>query len=411
MSFYTPNKRKIINDPLHGFITIPNELVYDIIETPCFQRLRRIKQAGLTGLVYPGALHTRFQHALGAMHLTQQAVETLKHKGFEISDNETLGVTLAILLHDIGHGPFSHALENCIVPLDHEQISLLFFEKLNKQFNNQLDTAIKIFTNQYPQKFLHQLVSSQLDMDRLDYLMRDSFFAGVSEGVVNIDRILKMLTIVNDELAVEEKGIYSIENFIVARRLMYWQVYFHKTVLAAESMLASLIKRAKELIQSGVDLPASPPLLYFLKNNNSVFDMDELLDHFQLLDDDDVVAATKNWMYASDPILKQLSSALVYRHLFALEIQNEPFDVDYKQQIRQAIARKMNLPEAEVSYLFLEGTITNKAYTAGDDKIGIADKKGNLTDISQVADMLNISVLAHPITKYYIAYPKEFRAT
>ena len=329
----THNKRKIINDPVHGFITIPNELIFDLIEHPYFQRLRRIKQLGLSHLVYPGANHTRFHHALGAMHLMNEAIDVLRSKGVEITEDEKLGALVAILLHDIGHGPFSHTLEHSLLnSIQHEAVSLLFMERLNEQFDGRLATGIAIFSNTYKKTFLHQLVSSQLDMDRLDYLQRDSFFTGVSEGVIGSERIIAMLNVSNNQLVIEEKGIYSIENFIGARRIMYWQVYMHKTVVSSEFMLTSILKRAKFLYQEGINLFASPSLKVFLKDDVS-FDQfkndPSMLEHFALIDDSDISSAIKVWQSCEDKILAKLCKDIASRHLFKTIISKEKFSDEF----------------------------------------------------------------------------------
>src|ERR1700751_1028479 len=333
----TYQKRKIINDPIYGFVTLPAGLIYDLINHPYFQRLRHIKQLGMTNLVYPGALHTRFHHAIGAMYLMTEAIDVLRSKQIDISDEEAEAVSVAILLHDIGHGPFSHALEHTLVQgVSHEDISALLMEKLNQEFKGGLSLAIKIFNDKYKKKFLHQLVSSQLDMDRLDYLKRDSFFTGVSEGVISSDRIIKMLYVKDDELAVEEKGIYSIEKFIIARRLMYWQVYLHKTVVAGENMLVNILKRAKELSNKGEDLFATPAFSVFLKNNYSKKDFlskPELLDTFALLDDYDIFSSIKVWTKHPDQILSTLCKSLVERKLFKIELKKEKIEASYKKQL------------------------------------------------------------------------------
>ena len=338
------NKRKIFNDPIYGFITLPGELIFDLIEHPYFQRLRRIKQLGLTALVYPGALHTRFHHAMGAMYLMTQAIEVLRSKGVEITAAEAEGVTAAILLHDIGHGPFSHALESSLVHgVSHEKISELFMDKLNHEFNGALNLAITIFKNEYPKKFLHQLVSSQLDMDRLDYLKRDSFFTGVSEGIISSDRILAMLTVVNDSLAIEAKGIYSIEKFIIARRLMYWQVYLHKTVLSAEHLLVNILSRAKELTAKGHQLFATPALQLLLQNNYTLRDFiknDKVLDAFAELDDNDIYTSIKVWMNNNDRILSFLCRCLMNRNLFKVELQNENFSSEKISELKNKARKK-----------------------------------------------------------------------
>ena len=405
------SKRKIFNDPVYGFITIPGGLIFDIIEHTWVQRLRRIRQLGLTSMVYPGALHTRFHHALGAMHLMHLAIETLRSKGFQITPEESEGARLAILLHDIGHGPFSHALENCLVSgIDHEILSDLFMNRLNRQFEGRLDLCIEIFNDRYPKKFLHQLVSGQLDMDRLDYLTRDSFFTGVSEGVISTDRIIKMLTVAQDALAVEAKGIYSIENFIVARRLMYWQVYFHKTVVAAEYMLINLLHRARLLSQMGQVLFATPALAYFLTREVDAkqFASDpEVLEMFAALDDYDVFTSVKIWANHPDPVLSELSKGLVDRNLFHIDMQEKPFDAAWVDQLKSAVIASYKLPSADAEYFVIRGMITNNAYNPESDKINIMDKQGQLADIAEASDQLNIAVLSTPVSKHFICYPKK----
>lgn len=412
MGSLSRNKRKIINDPVYGFVTISSELLFDLIEHPWFQRLRRIRQLGMTGLVYPGALHTRFHHAIGAMHLMQEAIETLRFKGIAITDQEAESTLIAILLHDIGHGPYSHALENSIVSgTTHEEISLLIMQQLNRQFDHRLEDAIAIFTNQYPKRFLHQLVSSQLDMDRLDYLKRDSFYTGVSEGVTNTERIIKMLMVHNDELVVEEKGIYSIEKFIVARRLMYWQVYYHKTVVAAENMLIRLLARAKMLAETGYTVYATPAFDFFLKNTFGKEDFQsqpELIENFALLDDYDVFTSIKYWTHHDDAVLSILSNALVNRQLFRIELQDRPFSETTISEVKAAILK--NYPETDAAgaeYLLSYGSITNNAYIPGNDKISILKRDGSITDIAVSSDQLNISLLTNAVTKYFLCYPKN----
>ena len=354
MAYY--NKRKIINDPVYGFLTIPYESVFDIVEHPWFQRLRRIKQLGLTDLVYPGALHTRFHHTLGAVHLMCQAVDELRTKGYEITEDEAEGVTLAILLHDIGHGPFSHALEHSLVSgVGHEEMSLLFMERLNDQFDGKLELAIRIFRDDYPKRFLYQLVSSQLDVDRLDYLRRDSFFTGVSEGVVGSDRIIKMLHVVNDELAIEAKGIYSIEKFIVARRIMYWQVYLHKAVLSAEMLLIEILKRAKEVVASGTELHASPSLKTFLESDFTIEDFRSnpvLLESFANLDDFDVFAGIKVWKDESEPILQQLCDMMINRGLLKVSMLDRALSENELDQLRLDLAKGRNISRRKHRILF-----------------------------------------------------------
>jgi uncharacterized protein len=403
-------QRKIINDPLYGFITIADKLVFDVIEHPFFQRLRRIEQLGLASMVYPGALHTRFHHALGAMHLMGQAIETLRSKGFEISNQEAQGATLAILLHDIGHGPFSHALEHHIVQgISHEEITLMFLRQLNSEFDNKLETAIAIFENSYPRKFLHQLVSGQLDVDRLDYLMRDSFYTGVSEGVISTDRILKMLTVVDDELAVELKGIYSIEKFIVARRLMYWQVYYHKTVLAVEYMLISILNRARTLVVQGADLPISSPLKFFLGHSigkEQFLSSPEILTTFSALDDYDIYSAIKEWASNKDQILSLLCTSILNRNLFRVVISPTPFQESKIFGIRHRISEKLRLVGDEYSYFSGEGEISNSAYDPNNDRITIVDKKGARWDISGLSEQLNIAIYNKTVSKYFTYFPK-----
>ena len=406
-----PYKRKIINDPVYGLITIPDNLVFDIIEHPWFQRLRRIIQLGLTHYVYPSAIHTRFQHALGAMHLMTQAVEVLRSKGIIISTEEEEGVLCAILLHDIGHGPYSHALEQTMVKdLSHEDLSLLMMDSLNDFLNHGLDTANKIFRNDHPQKFLHQLVSSQLDMDRLDYLSRDSFFTGVAEGVINTDRIIKMLTVVDDELVVEGKGIYSIEKFIISRRLMYWQVYLHKTVVAAEYMLVNILKRAKELASEDIPLFGSPVLHLFLYSDITIehfLEDRKWIENFAKLDDYDILCAIKVWTTHRDPILSWLCQSLVDRHLYKVEIRNEPFDPVYVASLKEKTAAQFRLRKEEIGYFLVEGTVTNNAYNPEHDRIRIQFPNHELVDVSEASDQLNISVLSTPVSKYLLCYPKN----
>ncbi len=411
MNFGTTNKHKNINDPVYGFITIPGEMVFDIMEHPYFQRLRRIKQLGLTNYVYPSAHHTRFQHALGSMHLMGLAIGVLRSKGIDISNEEALGVRLAILLHDIGHGPFSHTLEQVIVPdLTHEDLSFLFIEELNKQMQGQLDIALRIFTGQYPKKFLHQLVSSQLDMDRLDYLSRDSFFTGVAEGTISTDRIINMLTVCNDELVVENKGIYSIEKFIIARRLMYWQVYLHKTVLSADQMLIHILRRAKKLGESGFMLYSTPAFSLFLEKNitkNDFFTDPSWLNNFALLDDSDIVASIKVWVNHPDLILSTLCKNLLNRRLFRVELQNTAFDPAYVDDIRAKTAIRYNLKQEETGYFVALDKVQNKAYNPLHDKIKIKVKNNELLDISEASEQLNIAVLPTTVSKFLLCYPKD----
>ncbi len=406
------NKRKIINDPIYGFVTIPNELIYDLINHPYFQRLRRIKQLGLTNLVYPGALHTRFHHALGAMHLMQEAIHTLRQKDVNITEEEEQAALIAILLHDVGHGPFSHALEHSIVRgLSHEKLSSLLMDRLNRQFKGKLSLAIKVFNNRYKKYFLHQLVSSQLDMDRLDYLKRDSFFTGVSEGVISSDRIIKMLNVVNNELVVEQKAIYSIEKFLIARRLMYWQVYLHKTVLGAETLLVNILRRAKEISTQGRTLFATPALREFLKHNYVMQDFlnnETLLDTFSKLDDNDVVASIKAWTEDEDKILARLCANLLDRKLLRVEIQNMPILTAHKNRLLAAVAQKYQITKREAGYFVFTDTVNNSAYNATNFNINILMNNGSLVDVAQASDLLNLQSLSKTVTKHFICYPKEF---
>jgi HD superfamily phosphohydrolase len=405
------NKKKIINDPVYGFISIPTELVFDLIEHPYFQRLRYIKQLGMTHLVYPGALHTRFHHALGAMHLMSLAIETLRSKGHQITSDEEEAVTIAILLHDIGHGPFSHALEQTIVEgISHEDISILLMNKLNIQFNGRLSMAIEIFNGTYHKVFLHELVSGQLDMDRMDYLNRDSFFTGVSEGVISFDRIIKMLDIIDDHIAVEEKGIYSVEKFLIARRLMYWQVYLHKTVIAAEQLLAKILKRSRELALSGHDLFATPALNHFLVNKISkeeFMNNDRHIEAFARLDDTDIISATKVWADDNDFVLSQLCSMLMLRNLFHVDITNEPPDEQFIESLTEKAIQKYPITKDEAAYFVFTDTITNNAYKPGDGSIRILMKNGSIQDIAAASDNSNLEALAKTVKKYILCYTKD----
>ena len=409
-SFYN-SKRKILNDPIYGFITIQHEIIYDLIEHPYFQRLRRISQLGLTNLVYSGANHTRFQHALGAMHLMSKAIDIIRQKGYEISEEEAIGVTIAILLHDIGHGPFSHTLEHTIVQgVSHEVISLLFMDKLNQEFDGKLDTAIQIFKNEHPKKFLNQLVSSQLDVDRLDYLRRDSFFTGVSEGIIGVDRIIKMMNVYDDNLVIEAKGIYSIEKFLVARRLMYWQVYLHKTVLAAETMLMGILNRARELALEGNELFCSDSLRTFLYGNFHRADFNketDLITAFSKLDDYDVLSAIKQWTNHSDTVLSKLSKKLVNRELLKIKIQDSEFSAELIESRLLEVANQNSLGKDEAKYFVYAKSIDNRAYTIDKFGINLLYKDGTIKDIASAADLLNISALAEPVTKYFFCYPKS----
>ncbi|MFN3530458.1 MAG: HD domain-containing protein [Bacteroidia bacterium] len=404
------NKKKIINDPVYGFLQIEHEAIYDLIQHPYFQRLRRIKQVGMTYLVYPGAVHSRYNHALGAMYLMQKAIQTLRSKGHEISSEESLGAQIAILLHDIGHGPFSHALEYIFIEgVHHEAISLRMMQTINREMQGLLDTAIAIFTDAYPKKFLHQLVSSQLDMDRLDYLTRDSFFSGVSEGVVSWDRIIHMLEVRNDSLVVEEKGIYSIEKFIIARRLMYWQVYLHKTVLSAEFMISKILQRAQELCRGGEHLFGSPALLFFLENrcDRIMFERnDELLERFAAIDDHDLFSAIKVWAQHTDKVLSCLCDGLIHRRLNRVLLQKKAFDTQLTESLRQKIRDSYKISESEIHYFLQVGSVTNDAYLPEHDKIMILSKSGKLTDVVEVSDNLNLKALTQTVEKHYLCYPK-----
>ncbi len=410
---FTPaNKKKIINDPVYGFISISSTLIYDLIEHPVIQRLRRIKQLGLTNYVYPGANHSRFQHALGATYLMDQAIQVIRQKGLEITEEEAEAVLAAILLHDIGHGPFSHALESGIIEnISHEKISELLMQKLNREFDGKLDLAIRIFRNKYPKKFLHQLVSSQLDMDRLDYLKRDSFFTGVTEGVIGSDRIIKMLNVVNDNLVVEAKGIYSIEKFLIARRLMYWQVYLHKTVLAAENTMVKLLQRAKYIANMDPDMFATGPLHYFLYNTISdkflEKNREKILDNFIMLDDNDIFVAAKAWTSHPDKVLSYLSNNLLNRALPRIRIQNKPFSKEMLESIKNKATQLHGWDRDELEYLVFSNSVTNNAYSQFDEKIQILYNTGELIDIVQASDMLNVSVLYKIVKKYFLCYPKD----
>jgi|TARA_R110000737_G_scaffold324995_1_gene338168 HD superfamily phosphohydrolase len=403
------NKKKIFNDPVYGFISIPNEIIFDIIQHPYFQRLRRIKQLGLTDLVYPGALHTRFHHALGAMHLMYTAIQVIRRKGHEITAEEEHAVLCAILLHDIGHGPFSHTLEYDIVNgVSHEEISSMFIHALGKSFSGKLDLSLAIFQNKYEKPFLHQLVSSQLDMDRLDYLNRDSFYTGVSEGIIGSERIIEMLNVHDGQLVLEEKGIYSVEKFIVARRLMYWQVYLHKTVVSAELMLIHLLRRAKKLVESGQDLFASPSLQFFLKNKIGLEDFKTnpiVLDHFANLDDFDILGAIKVWKESPDLILSDLSRRLVNRDLLKIEISKEPFSAERILQERKDLVEKWKISFEDSAYYVYSQKLTNSAYNHGKENINLKMKSGEIIDLSKASDNLNISALANPVEKYCLCYP------
>ncbi|MDO6759435.1 HD domain-containing protein [Tamlana sp. 2_MG-2023] len=403
------NKLKILNDPIYGFITIPNSLIFDLIQHKYFQRLRRITQMGMSYLVYPGAHHTRFHHAIGCVHLMQQAVNVLRFKGVSISEEEETGLYVAILLHDIGHGPFSHAMEHSIVNnVSHEEISLLFMERLNVEFNGSLTLAIQIFKGEYSRKFLFQLISSQLDMDRADYLKRDSFYTGVAEGNINSERLITMLNVVDDELVVEEKGIYSVEKFIIARRLMYWQVYLHKTGLVAEQLLIRVLKRANELHDLGRDLKASKALMYFLNNKISTDNFDDkTLDVFSQLDDYDIISAMKEWQSHDDFVLSELCKMIINRHLLKIKVRNKNIKNQSLEKRTEALMESYKITKEEAQYFVFSGQISNQAYHIKDKRINILHKSGKIQDIVKASDQLNLKALSKPVTKYYICYPKD----
>jgi HD superfamily phosphohydrolase len=402
-----PNKPKILNDPIYGFIQIPNSLIFDIIEHSYFQRLRRIAQMGFSSLVYPGANHTRFHHAIGCMHLMQKAVRVLRFKQIDISKEEENALCIAILLHDIGHGAFSHALEHSIVNgISHEEISLKFMRALNDEFKGELSLAIEIFEGKYPRKFLCQLISSQLDIDRLDYLRRDSFYTGVTEGNISSDRLITMMNVKNDELVIEQKGIYSVEKFLIARRLMYWQVYLHKTGLVAENILVNILKRAKDLSEKGEELYASSALSYFLKNQiTSANFSGTTLQMFSKLDDFDILSAIKEWTNHSDKVLSQLSKILVDRKLLKIEIQKNPFTDEKLNKIKSKFSKKLDISEADIKYFVFTRDIRNQAYQS-EKPIYILSKKGKLKDIAKASDQLNLQALTKPVIKHFICYPK-----
>jgi HD superfamily phosphohydrolase len=395
---------KIINDPVYGFITIDHPLLLQIIAHPYYQRLRRIHQMAFAHLVYPGAVHSRLHHSLGAYHLMCEALTVLKSKGIDVTQEEEISAKVAILLHDVGHGPYSHGLENILVKdFSHEDISILIMHQLNDELGGKLKTAIDIFTNQYPKKFLHQLISGQLDVDRMDYLNRDSFFTGVSEGVIGYDRIIKMLTVQKGELVVEEKAIYSIEKFLVARRLMYWQVYLHKTVLGAEKMLVKIIQRAQELIAEGVTLDSSSEILNFFLVNKST-NPELFLSRFCLLDDYDVMAAVKKWMFNKDKVLSHLCSSLINRRLLKVKLQADPFDEMIIKNLRSSVSQQLGIPEHEASYLVFSGETINTTYDPSDERIQILFKDGAIKDISKVDNALIHQALSSPVKKFYICF-------
>ncbi len=400
-------QNKIFNDPVHGFIEVPKGIILDLIDSDEFQRLRRIRQLALTSLVYPGAVHSRFNHALGAMYLMQQALDVLKSKGADISPEETEAAQIAILLHDIGHGPFSHALENVILPgIHHEQLSIWLMERLNQRFMGRLRLAMDIFQDLHPKKYLHQLVSGQLDMDRMDYLMRDSFFTGVAEGIVGTDRIIKTLAVRGNQLVVEHKGIYSVEKFIIARRLMYWQVYLHKAVISAEYMLVNILKRAKALYKAHVKIELSEPLKYFfeVKMQDATTVSEELLTQFVRLDDEDILYALKQWQFHDDYVLARLCRGLLHRKLLKTKLQNTPFAAEEIENLR------LHFQGQDPEYFIFSGTVSNLAYVGNHhEPISIFYKDGSVIDLAQASDMHNIEALSQPVTKYFVCLPEENR--
>jgi HD superfamily phosphohydrolase len=415
---YLTNKKKIINDPVYGFISIPGDFIFDLIEHPWFQRLRNIKQLGLTSFVYPGANHSRFQHCLGALHLMDTAIRTLRNKGVEISVEEEEAVNCAILLHDSGHGPFSHALENSIITgISHEDLSLLLMKKINEEFGGRLDLAIEIFNGTYRKRFLHELIAGQVDMDRLDYLRRDSFFTGVIEGSVGSDRIIRMLNVVDDSLVIDEKGIYSFEKFLIARRLMYWQVYMHKTVLSAESLLVKILKRAKELASEGHDLYTTPALRFFLFNKigpddllkEGTFTPGLIAANFTRLDDSDILVSAKYWTDDPDKILSALSARLIKRDLLAIELQNEPFEKDKVRLFGNKAEKILGYTDKDIDYFVFTSSISNLAYTPDAPEVKILLKTGRTTEIGAISDMVDYRFLSERSTKYFLCYPKECR--
>jgi HD superfamily phosphohydrolase len=404
----TQNKRKIINDPVFGFINIPTDFHYDIIQHPYFQRLNRIKQLGLASLVYPGAQHTRLQHSLGAMFLTNEAIKQLRSHGHEITNEEADAVLGAILLHDVGHGPLSHVLENSITKnISHEEISIIMMEQINREMDGKLGMALDIFNNQYPKKFLHQLLSGQLDMDRMDYLRRDSFYSGVSEGNIGSARIIKMLNLKDDQLVIEAKGIYSIEQFLIARRLMYWQVYLHKTAVAAEKMLVNILSRAKELALQDVELFASPAFHYFLYNEvdkSHFLNNPEALHYFALLDDSDLTCAIKVWASHNDIVLSTLSKNFTNRQLFKIKLMEAPISDEQIAADLEMFSKKYKISQEEARYFISSDTISSNTYTAKDDNINILYNDGTIKDIAVASDMLNISVLSKEVKKHFYCY-------
>ena len=402
------NKLKIFNDPIYGFITIPNSLIYDLIQHPYFQRLRRISQMGMSYLVYPGAHHTRFHHALGCMHIMQKAVQTLQFKGVSISEEEENALYIAILLHDIGHGPYSHAMEHSIVEeVHHEELSLLFMEQLNKEFDGKLALAIQVFKGEYHRKFMLQLISSQLDMDRMDYLKRDSFYSGVAEGNINSERLIQMMNVQDDYLVIEEKGIYSVEKFLVARRLMYWQAYLHKTSVVAELILTKILKRAKELTQKGILLPCSEPLQFFLQNKISLADFDKsVLDKFSYLDDYDVLGAIKAWQFHDDFVLQSLCRMILNRDLLKIQMSDDKPNKENLLAIKNKYISIARISDKEADYFVFKGKLKNQAYSKSSEPIRILKKDKTIEDVVEASDQLHLKALSKPVTKYFICFPK-----
>ncbi len=401
---------KIINDPVFGFIKVPGGLLMDIVNHPLMQRLRHIKQVGLASVVYPGAQHTRFQHSLGAFYLMSEALLSLSQKGIFIFDSEAEAMKAAILMHDIGHGPFSHVLENTLIHgVSHEDISLMMMEQINHEMNGGLNLALKIFKDQYPKRFLHQLISSQLDMDRLDYLRRDSFFTGVTEGNIGSARIIKMLNVVDDHLVVDSKGIYSIENYLTSRRLMYWQVYLHKTTVASEKVLVNVLLRAKYLVQQGADLFASPSLKFFLRHHvdQHTFQADEaVLRHYSALDDNDIYCAIKEWRKSDDTVLRMLSDDIVERRPFRVEVSEQPFSEERLREVEDEIISHTSVSRADVKYLYTVSEIQKDMYDVNDDHITILYKDGTMKDIAEASEILNVALLSKKIRKYYLCYQR-----
>ena len=402
------NKLKIFNDPIYGFITIPNSLIYDLIQHPYFQRLRRISQMGMSYLVYPGAHHTRFHHALGCMHIMQKAVQTIQFKGVAVSEEEENALYIAILLHDIGHGPYSHAMEHSIVEeVNHEELSLFFMEQLNREFDGKLALAIQVFKGEYHRKFMLQLISSQLDMDRMDYLKRDSFYSGVAEGNINSERLIQMMHVQDDVLVIEEKGIYSVEKFLVARRLMYWQAYLHKTSVVAELILTKILKRAKELTQKGITLPCSEPLQFFMQNKISLVDFDKsVLDKFAFLDDYDVMGAIKSWQFHDDFVLQSLCKMILNRDLLKIQMTDDKPNKENLLAIKNKFMTYAKISDKEADYFVFKGKLKNQAYSKSSEPIRILKKDKTVEDVVEASDQLHLKALSKPVTKYFICFPK-----